>query len=385
MKWFGGKVELSTRWTNLNSSLEKQVVICLAKACEGQMKISKATSTEAESRYLYSALADFRLDGAREEYAAWLEAQGRKEYARIVRATIQAFQRLDVRPLQKLDCEPNWARMIAVPLLTTFIRAASDRDPIGVRRLRDLVFSRLRPALSLSYAPADSEPKRGASYLWGLPDIPDDETWPKVGEVSDWFRVKSRLPQELHCAFIGQIAFDDMQGTVLGQELPAQGGFAVFAIAEVEQLGIVETLVRPWNNKAALSRHTAPHDLIEDKLGDSTNSPQPAHEIELKEVLSLPDAGDGPFAKEIPGCKYGEEHRELYGKLLDACHASILGFGGYLKGTSGADPSPDIQSLRFAVLRSTPDTGVMHFSVPAADLKNGRLARVQYVWNDWDG
>ena len=202
----------------------------------------------------------------------------------------------------------------------------------------------------------------------------------RIGSVSRQSCHRNKTAQ-----FIGQIAFGDMQGTVLGQELPVLGGFAVFAIIEVMKLGIVETLVRPWNNSAKLTRHRAPQDLIEDKLGDSTNGPYPAHAMELKEVLSLPDAADGPFVDEIPGCKHGEEYRELYGNLLHCCDPGIFGFGGYLRGTSGADPSPDTQSLRFAVLRVTPDAGVIHFSVPTADLKQGRLDRVQYVWNDWDG
>ncbi len=206
-----------------------------------------------------------------------------------------------------------------------------------------------------------------------------------MAELSDWFHAKSQLPQGHHCAFIGQFAFGDMQGTVLGQELPTQGGFAMFAITEVYKLGITETLVRPWNNKGAITRRKAPHDLVEDTLGGSCNAPSPPHAIELTEVLSLPWASTEPFSHEIPGCGYRQEFSELYDSLRYVSDAELRGFGGYLRGTTGDDPSPDIHSIRFAVLRVTPSAGVVHFAIPAADLKEGRLDRVQYVWNDWDG
>lgn len=381
------------------------------------MKVMKAASSEAELKYLYAALADFSRNGARAEYAAWLKTQGRKEDAQAVLATIDVFHSLDASPLEEFNSETPWARMIAIPLLKEFISSTlfvaekpapppnispqqlqnwnptrwnfvRTSDPAKIETVmavRDLAFRWLRPALSLSYAPAEKEPELGASYLWGMPDIPEGESWPLIRELSDNFNCKNELPQERHCAFVGQIAFADMQGTLLGYELPAEGGFAVFKIHEVTHLGVCETLLRPWNNNAPLKRHKAPQDLIDDKLGDSTNAPQPPHEITLQEVLSLPD-DDGPYGKLMPDCGYGEKYHDTYSSLRDACDSDsrILGFGGYLRGTSGADPSPDAQSLRFAVLRLNSDVGIGHFSIPAADLKAGRLDRVKDVWNDWD-
>ncbi len=348
------------------------------------MKVVRVASSEVEAKYMYAALADFSRDGARAEYAAWLKAQGRKEDAQAVLATIDVFHSLDARSLEEFDGNTPWARMIGIPLLKGFIEMTEYQKVDAIKAVRDMAFPRLRPALSLSYKPAESEPKLGTSYLWGLPDIPEGESWPKIRELSDCFDAKSDLPQDDHCAFVGQIAFSDMQGTLLGLELPTEGGFAVFKITEVEKLGIHEALVRPWNNKARLKRHQAPQDLIDDKLGDSTNTPQPPHEITLEEVLSLPDASDGPYAKVIPDCGYREKYSDVYSMLRDACDSDVLGFGGYLRGTTGADPSPDTQSLRFAVMRVNPDAGVVHFSVPAADIKEGRLDRVQNVWCDWD-
>jgi hypothetical protein len=86
----------------------------------------------------------------------------------------------------------------------------------------------------------------------------------------------------------------------------------------------------------------------------------------------------------MPGCGHNEAYCDVYTALMDACEAGDLGFGGYLRGTSGSDPSPDTSFLRLAILPTNPDVGIVHFAIPAEDLKQGRLDRVQYVWNDWD-
>jgi hypothetical protein len=348
------------------------------------VEIITACSTSKESQLLHASLSDFSRNGPRAAYAEWLAASGDKARSLAVRATIEAFHNLEQKPLDDLDLDPCWARMLGIPLLSALIGGRLGHDTDGLKDLRDRVFRLIRPALSLSCDPYLGEPGIGDSYLWGLPDIPDGEAWPQISALSNWSDAKPKLPQDNHAAFVGQFAFRDMRETVLGQELPLDGGFMVFAITEVFKLGIVETLVRPWNNKASLARHAAPPDVVEDRLGDKTNAPHPFHFITLEEGLSIPDASDGPFAREIPGCHYDEEYCELYRDLKDACGAGELGFGGYLCGTSGGDPSPDTGSLRLAVLRTNPDVGIVHFAIPAVDLKNGRLDRVEYVWNDWD-
>jgi uncharacterized protein (TIGR02996 family) len=348
------------------------------------MKIVRACSSPEECKLLRAALADFSRDGARRAYSDWLSARGDEARARVVRATIDAFESLDTSAFNDLRANLCWTRMISIPFLLVLDRARANHDADDLRRFRDLVFPRIRPALSLSYSPCKAEPDVGASYFWGLPDIPEGEAWPRVSSLSDLYSAKAELPHDHPAAFLGQIAFGDLHETVLGQELPRDGGFAVFAITEVWKLGIVETLVRPWNREATLTRCPAPSDLVEDRLGDSVNSPLPPHTIELEETLSLPDATDGLFAHEIPGCALGESYHALYEELRDACGAGVLGIGGHLRGTSGSDPSPGTSYLRLAVLRVTPDTGVVHFAIPAADLMGGRLDAVKYVWNDWD-
>lgn len=228
-----------------------------------------------------------------------------------------------------------------------------------------------------------SEPEVGVSRLWGLPDLPEDQTWPKTPELSDWYNAKDTLPLENHCAFIGQFSWSDFKDTLYGQDLPKRGGFAVFAYTDANY-GIVETLTRPWDNTEPLSRPAAPSDLLDDEANDRVNAPAPAHAIELTECLSLPDATSEPFATEIPMCGLNEPFRDTYYCLMEICAGGGMGFGGYLCGTSGDDPSPDTASHRFAVFRTTPDGGIVHLSIPERDVETGILDNVKYVWNDWD-
>jgi uncharacterized protein (TIGR02996 family) len=346
------------------------------------MKINTTCSLSGEAEQLHTAISDFSPDGSRAQYAKWLDEQGDSERANTVRKTIEAYQNLDDDVLKDLSGSADWQNMLGIPLLRIFIDNMEGFEQQQLIAFRDAVFIHLRPALSLSYLPVSEEPKIASSYLWGLPDLAEGQSWPKVSQVSDWYSAKKDLPTNKHCAFVGQFSFQDFQQTILGQELPSNGGFSLFTYTE-SNLGVVETLLLPWNPNALLKRKNAPIDLIEDELGDQVNTPQVAHSIVLKEVLSLPDATAGVYAEIIPNCESGEDFYDYYYTLLSIC-GSGLGFGGYLQGTSGEDPSPNTKSLRFAVLRVTPECGVVHLAIPSSDLKSGQLDHISYVWNDWD-
>lgn len=348
------------------------------------MKIDSVCTSLDEAARLHAAIADFSRDGDRAHYAEWLDARGDTGRADTVRATIEAYHSLDASCLDNLSGADDWLRMTAAPLIKMFIQDSGAYNINDLLKLRDLTFARLRPALSLSYSLATEEPRIGSSYLWGQPDLPEGEVWPTIAETSDWFGAKKDLPLDNHCAFIGQISFQDLLGTVLGQELPSSGGFSVFSITETENFGVVENVIRPFSNHDTLTRRAAPGDLAIDKLGNSINSPIPFYTIELKETLSLPDATCGPFSEEIHNCKSGDMFYDFYYDILTACSDSVLGLGGYLKCTGGCDPSPAVNFIRLAVLRTTPNAGMIHFAIPADDLKEGRLEPAQYVWNDWD-
>lgn len=348
------------------------------------MLIKNVCCLPNEVKLLYEAINDFSYDGPRAKYANWLAEQGDELRSNDVQNTIEAFQRLDGAPLKSLNGSDDWQRMIAVPLLTKFINGARQFDREKMASFRNLVFSKLRPALSMSYCPEKIDPPLGTSRLWGLPDLPVGQEWPKIKMASNWYDSQDDLPKEGHCAFLGQFSFGDFARTVFGQELPTKGGFSIFTITEVHELGIVETIFLPWDNQLELVRNQAPSDLLEDKLGDETNSPKGVHQVLLKEVLSLPDPTDGPFKEVIPDCSWNEPYGDFYYELMEACGENHLGFGGYLRGTSGGDPSPNVSSIRMAVLRTNPDCGIVHFSIPSEDLPRGELERVKYVWNDWD-
>jgi hypothetical protein len=89
------------------------------------------------------------------------------------------------------------------------------------------------------------------------------------------------------------------------------------------------------------------------------------------------------LAGEIPGCDFDESFEGVF-RAVEESSRTVLGIGGYLTGTSGGDPSPETSSLRLAMLRTTPDAGLVHFSIPEDDLKRGRLNRAKFIWNDWD-
>lgn len=348
------------------------------------MFIDNVCTLPNEEEHLYKAINDFSYDGPRAYYANWLAEQGDEPRSNDVKNTIEAFQRWDVAPLKSLNGSDDWQRMIAVPLLRKFLNGAKQFDRKKMTEFRNLVFSKLRPALSMSYRPEKIDPPLGTSRLWGLPDLPVGQEWPKIKMASNWYDSEDNLPAEGHCAFLGQFSFEDFASTVLGQELPIQGGFSIFTVTEVHELGIIETLFLPWDNQLELVRYQAPSDLVEDKLGDGTNSPKGVHQVFLKEVLSLPDPTDGPFKKVIPNCSWNETYDDFYYEMMEACGENHLGFGGYLRGTTGGDPSPDVNSIRMAVLRTNPDCGVVHFSIPSEDLSTGELGNVKYVWSDWD-
>jgi len=348
------------------------------------VKIKHVCSSPEEAVLLHAAISDFSDRGARSRYADRLAANGDAGRADSVRATIEAYQTLKADGLVDLAGNPDWQKMIAIPLSKVFISNSEFYPANRLNSFRDLLFARLRPAVSLKYALMDGEPAIGTSRLWGLPDLQVDQAWPRIAEASNVFSAREKLPLEDHCAFIEQFSFRDFKDTLFGQDLPANGGFSIFSITDLN-IGVVETLVRPWDNTQPLSRRAAPPELIADKIGEQVNSPSPPHEIELTECLSLPDASSGVFAAEIPLCGWGEAFYDAYPGLLEQCNGHVMGFGGYLKGTSGDDPSPDTDARRFAVLRTNPDAGLVHFSIPSDDVGQGRLGRVQYVWNDWDG
>ena len=347
------------------------------------MRVIPICQLPGEAALLRSAVNDFSLDGPRSHYAEWLESKGEVGRANTVRATLKAYHTLNENELADLAGELNWQRMLAIPILKHLIQCLEFHTRDELESLRDLIFPKLRPAINLTYSAMKSEPELGLSRLWGLPDLPKDQTWPKVSELSNWYKAKDTLPHQNHCAFIGQFSWSDFKDSVYGQDLPKIGGVAVFAYIDINH-GIVETVTRLWDNQQPLSRRTAPLDLLNDEANDRVNAPMPVHAIELTECLSLPDATGGPFTADIPLCGWGEPFHDTYSCLIEMCGGGGLGFGGYLSGTSGEDPSLDTKSRCFAILRTTPDAGIVHFSIPENDIETGCLDNVKYVWNDWD-
>lgn len=335
--------------------------------------IEKACRSQEEIEQLYPALSDFSHDGSRNNYADWLNSQGETSKAESVLATIEAYQSLDLTALKNLSGNEVWLDMIGANLLQIFLESSSEEKTERRIFIRDTTFAMARPALELDYRRSSEVPDIGESYLWGQADLPVDQDWPVFSECSDWFSCRDDLPPDYPCAFLGQFFYKDFKGCLLSEELPKTGGFSVFTITEPIKLGIVETVLRPLEPGSALSRRVTPEALVSDPLGDGYNSPHDYHTIILKEFLSLPNFGNGAFND----FSFDEHHAAEWDR-------NVTGLGGYLRGTSGQDPSPGRDHVRLAVLRTNPDVGIVHFAIPSEDLKKGELKNAEYVWNDWD-
>ncbi|MEL7188013.1 MAG: hypothetical protein AAGK17_00555 [Pseudomonadota bacterium] len=351
---------------------------------------------QGESRLLNEAIADFSENGARREYASWLLENGETHRANAVLATIEAYQSLDPKVLspwmapnlfQRLRSRPlneSWKNLVGLPLLQALCERSAAFNHKDISEFKEALFSALAPSLALDYTAASTDPPIGTSRLWGEPDLPEGFDWPTIAQTSNWSDCRDDLPQDHPCSFVGLFAFQDFSETVLGQRLPEHGGFLIFSIDEVHEVGIREGVALPWLNQAPLIRTTTPQELVNDKLGDGVNAPQPIHDIIMTERLSLPDASYGPFSDQIRGCKWGEPFFDLYQILQSASQRSIFGMGGYLHGTTGSDRSPDENHRRLITMRTHPDVGTLHFAIPACAMHEGNIDEAQCVWLDWD-
>ena len=335
-----------------------------------------------EAQLIGVSISNFTSDGPRQTYSDWLSKRGETDKANRVLASLEAYETGHAQALGDVSLDDSWSRLMGLPLLRVLIEQTADREMFDY--LKVLIFPWLKPALSLDYRPMESEPPVGSSYLWGQPDLEEGVDWALVSELPTEFGGFEAQHQTHPCAFIGQIAWRDFKETVFGQDVPEAGGLSIFAFTETLELGIMEAVIRPWSPESRLSRRAVPQALVDDIHGDGANELHAPHRLRLTEVLSLPDAHDGPFQALFPDCGWNEKYGEIYEALVEACGESCLGFGGYLRGTSGGDPSPDTHWRRVAVMRTTPDCGVLHFALPQTDIKTGRLDDVRYVWMDWD-
>lgn len=158
----------------------------------------------------------------------------------------------------------------------------------------------------------------------------------------------------------------------------------MFTNIETEGLGTFSICVRYFPGVGQLERFIPPSNLREDNL------PVVAREMLLTERLSLPDYAHSVWEAELGLDGFGEIGFKKIGfEIYRAASASLkgddqIGFFGYLPGTTGDDPTPDRDHVRFASLRISEDAGIAHLAIHKDDLKSLDLRSLKYVWLDWD-
>lgn len=362
------------------------------------LRVKNVCMTDEEVGLVFQCLNDFSVGGPRETYAVWLEQNGMSHRSPVLRSTMTAYANLDVAALIVPSTNPyvfssedkrwkswrekQWLRLMGVTLLEKFLQAGVKYNRDEIEKFRNLVFPMIRPALSMTFVPAEKIPNLSESYLWGEPALPRGTRWPTVADASNEFDARKHIPQEKHCAFVGQFNMADFAGSLLAHTWPADGMFSIFSFSEKWSWGVREALISAVPSDADLERLSAPNDLIESGEGFEENEPQPYHDMIVEEEISLPSASWGVFAEEIPECGFGKRFHDLYEAMLSEVSNTAIGFGGYLQATTGADPSPGRDWERLVVLRPHPETDVIHFGIQKDALEKADFNLARYVWMD---
>lgn len=349
------------------------------------MNLECAANSPEELRFLRDVVADFARSSPKDAYANWLESQGDLVRAKFMRDYANAYRALDLMLMPDLSLVPAlWSRIVGASMLKSMLEFINPTNREQLRVLVDRIFGLVRPSLSMCYderndADPTYVPPIGGSFLFGYPDLPTGTAWPTFSDcltftVGDW-----DFPGDDPCCFIGQINFSDIAGAVVANRLPSNGLLSFFANIETEEYGTFSICVKRTSLPTELVRKTPPTNTRADNL------PVTARKLMLTEQLSLPDYADSPWENQLGLDEFGDLVLRIYKKAGAAgCTDWHLGFFGHLHGTTGGDPSPDCEHLRFASIRVSADAGIAHLAIRESDLGECRTETLKYVWLDWD-
>ena len=349
------------------------------------MNLECAANSPEELRLLRDVVADLASNSPKDTYANWLESQGDLVRAKFMRDYANAYHALDLMLMPDLNLVPAlWGRIVGATVLKSMLEFINPTNRQQLRELVDRIFCMVRPSLSLRYderndADPTYVPPIGGSFLFGYPDMPIGSAWPTFSDcltftVGDW-----DFPGDDPCCFIGQLNLSDIAGAVVANRLPSSGLLSFFANIETEEYGTFSICVKRTSLPTELFRKTPPSNTRAD------NQPITVRRLTLTEQLSLPDYTDSPRETQLGLDEFGDLGFRMYKKACAAgCTDWHLGFFGHLHGTTGSDPSPDCEHLRFASIRVSADAGIAHLAIRESDLEECRTEALKYVWLDWD-
>jgi hypothetical protein len=349
------------------------------------MNLECAAHSPEELRFLRDVVADLAGTSPKYTYANWLESQGDLARAKFMRDYANAYSALDSMLMPDLNLVPAlWSRIVGATVLKSMLEYITPTNREQLRVLVDRIFGLVRPTLSLCYdeqndADRTYNPPIGRSFLFGYPDLPTGTAWPTFSDcltftVGDW-----EFPGDDPCRFIGQLNLSDIAGAVVADRLPSSGLLSFFANIETEEYGTFSICVKHTSLPTELFRAKPPSNTRADNL------PVTPRKLTLTEQLSLPDYADSPWENRLRIDEFGDLGVRIYKKACAAgCTDWHLGFFGHLHGTTGSDPSPDCEHLRFASIRVSADAGIAHLAIRESDLRECRTVALKYVWLDWD-
>jgi uncharacterized protein (TIGR02996 family) len=340
-----------------------------------------ASSLPGERLHLQELVKDLCSRELRASYADWLAAQGDHDRAGFLRQLDVVHQTMDGTDMPDVESVPlEWARMVGAASLRELLREGPYMPAVMLEKSqlamsRDRMFDLARPAVNIEWELAAGDDGVGNSRLWGEPDLPEDMPWPTLGTCLRPFDWESDLSAP--CAFMGQLNLSDFAESIVSSELPDEG--ILFFFSHIDQnVGALSVAMRFTADPADIRRRSPPSNLDED------NQTFPAHRVILSEALAFPHY-DGPWEDDL---MLSNEEKGVddgaYHCIREGGGAALIGFLGYLQGTTGTDPTPDKSIRKLACLRVTPDLGIVHLALSDKDLGTGNFRAFTYPWHDFD-
>jgi uncharacterized protein (TIGR02996 family) len=324
-----------------------------------------AATLPGEADLLAAVVADLSDDTAKLVYADWLDERDDPR-GPLLRAFVAAFR--SGGPLPPSGAHPKpWRDVVGV----TLVEAARTH---GFADRIDRFFGLARPALTMQ--PAKRSAPRlpvGVSRYGGRPDLPSDVTWPVRGDGKPH-------------AFLGQINFADLAGSVAARTVPAAGVLSVFYDLYDEEVDGVDNFPGSEPDCWRLfhfppAAGLEPRDYPVELRPVSRFEPHP---LAFGERLELPRDAEtwrgalGLHEAEVGG-KYAYDFLEAV-QGWDRCDDRLFGYpeseftyGGL--GRAG-------RNLVMIKLTGSPGLwdnhiAILHFTIADDDLRAGRLDRVR--------